>query len=187
MNKRLVVPLSGTGSLFEAMVQAGLHVTAVIADRDCRGLQVARDLRIPRFHLARRDFRIGGKFDREGYTKAFVDRLDQLDAGFVAMAGFMTILSPNRYLEAGRILNIHPSLLPDFKGHSAVEDALHAGVKETGSTVHVATDKLDEGPILAQERVPVLSGDTVETLHERIKQKERVMYPKVIRQFMAAM
>jgi phosphoribosylglycinamide formyltransferase-1 len=83
----------------------------------------------------------------------------------------------------GRVLNTHPALLPAFRGWHAVRDALAAGVKVTGTTVHVATEEVDDGPILAQEAVPVLTGDTEDTLHERIKQVERRLYPATIKQF----
>ena len=98
------------------------------------------------------------------------------------MAGFGTILAePVHTAFAGRILNTHPALLPSFKGWRAVEAALAYGVKVTGCTVHLATSEVDEGPILAQEAVPVLPDDTVDTLHERIKDVERRLYPATIR------
>ena len=98
------------------------------------------------------------------------------------MAGFGTILDKPIHDEfRGRIVNTHPSLLPAFKGWHAVEDALAAGVKVTGCTVHFATLEVDDGPILAQEAVPVLDDDTVDTLHERIKDVERRLYPQVLR------
>ena len=97
------------------------------------------------------------------------------------MAGFGTILDkPIHDAYAGRIVNTHPALLPAFKGWHAVEEALAAGVKVTGCTVHLATLEVDDGPILAQEAVPVLPDDTVETLHERIKEVERRLYPAVL-------
>src|SRR5439155_22266443 len=99
----------------------------------------------------------------------------------VAMAGFGTILEkPIHDAFPDRIVNTHPALLPSFKGWHAVEDALAAGVKVTGCTVHLATLAVDQGPILAQEAVPVVAGDTVETLHERIKAVERRLYPEVL-------
>src|SRR5439155_25530822 len=99
----------------------------------------------------------------------------------IAMAGFGTILEkPIHDAFPNRILNTHPALLPAFKGWHAVSAALAAGVKVTGCTVHLATLEVDEGPILAQEAVPVLEGDTVETLHERIKAVERRLYPEVL-------
>jgi phosphoribosylglycinamide formyltransferase 1 len=101
------------------------------------------------------------------------------------MAGFGTVLAaPIFDIYAGRMLNTHPALLPAFKGWHAVRDALAAGVKVTGTTIHVATEEVDAGPILAQEAVPVLTGDTEETLHERIKTVERRLYPETIRLFL---
>ena len=98
------------------------------------------------------------------------------------MAGFGTILDqPIHDAYPDAVVNTHPSLLPAFKGWHAVEDALAAGVKVTGCTVHFATLEVDEGPILAQEAVPVLPDDTAETLHERIKNVERRLYPEVLR------
>jgi phosphoribosylglycinamide formyltransferase-1 len=98
------------------------------------------------------------------------------------MAGFGTIFSPAMFDDfAGRVLNTHPALLPAFKGWHAVEAALEAGVKVTGCTVHVATSEVDDGPILAQEAVPVLPDDTAESLHERIKVVERRLYVDTIR------
>ena len=103
------------------------------------------------------------------------------DIDLIAMAGFGTILSEEFHVAyPGRILNTHPSLLPEFKGWHAVQDALDAGVATTGCTVHVATVALDEGPILAQQAVSVRSGDTAETLQERIKEVERTLYPATI-------
>ena len=97
------------------------------------------------------------------------------------MAGFGTILDkPIHDAFPGRIVNTHPALLPAFKGWHAVEDALAAGVQVTGCTVHLATLEVDDGPILAQEAVPVLADDTVGTLHERIKEVERRLYPAVL-------
>ena len=104
----------------------------------------------------------------------------------VVMAGFGTILDkPVHDAYPGQILNTHPALLPAFRGWHAVEEALAAGVKVTGCTVHVATLEVDDGPILAQEAVPVLPGDTVDSLHERIKDVERRLYPATIAEVIA--
>ncbi len=101
------------------------------------------------------------------------------------MAGFGTVLAaPILDAFPGRVLNTHPALLPAFKGWHAVADALAAGVTVTGCTVHVATIDVDEGPILAQEEVAILPGDTAESLHERIKAVERRLYPDTIRRFL---
>jgi phosphoribosylglycinamide formyltransferase-1 len=104
------------------------------------------------------------------------------------MAGFGTVLGqPLQDGYAGRVLNTHPALLPAFPGWHAVADALAAGVAETGTTVHIATLEMDAGPILAQERVAVVAGDTESTLHERIKAVERRLYPETIRRFVAGL
>jgi phosphoribosylglycinamide formyltransferase-1 len=103
----------------------------------------------------------------------------------IAMAGFGTILAADIFsVYPGRILNTHPALLPAFKGWHAVRDALAAGVRVTGCTVHVATEIVDEGPIMAQEAVVVEADDTESTLHERIKTVERRLYPETIRLFL---
>ena len=101
------------------------------------------------------------------------------------MAGFMTILSPGFFsVFEGVLLNIHPALLPAFKGEKAVQDALDAGVKITGTTIHIATPELDAGPIIEQEAVRVMDDDTVDSLHERIKQVERPLYARVLRELL---
>jgi phosphoribosylglycinamide formyltransferase-1 len=127
-----------------------------------------------------------GQPDRVEFTHAIVDALERHGTELVAMAGFMTILEkPIFDAYAGRVLNTHPSLLPSFKGAHAVEEALAAGVKVTGCTIHVATLEVDSGPIVAQEAVPVVPGDTAATLHERIKAVEHRLYPETIRRFAA--
>ena len=124
----------------------------------------------------------GADFDRVAYTHDVVDALARHDVALIAMAGFGTILEkPIHDAYPDRIVNTHPALLPAFKGWHAVRDALDAGVKVTGCTVHLARLEVDEGPILAQEAVPVLDDDTLETLHERIKEVERRIYPEVLR------
>jgi len=124
----------------------------------------------------------GADFDRVAYTHEVVDVLARHDVDLVAMAGFGTILEkPIHDAYPDRIVNTHPALLPAFKGWHAVEDALAAGVKVTGCTVHYARLDVDDGPILAQEAVPVHPDDTLETLHERIKDVERRLYPGVLR------
>src|SRR5690606_23116368 len=103
----------------------------------------------------------------------------------VVMAGFGTVVPGIADAFPGRVLNSHPALLPAFKGWHPVRDALAAGVTETGATIHIATAEVDAGPILAQETVPVLPGDTEETLHQRIKRVEWRLYPATIRSFIA--
>jgi len=176
---RIGVLASGGGTNLEAILHAGLPVVAVVVDRPCRAATVAEATGIPAPVVLRRP-------DRLAFTHEVVDALEAHGVEVVAMAGFMTILDkPVFDAYDGRVLNTHPSLLPAFRGAHAVADALAAGVKVTGCTVHVATLEVDCGPILAQEPVPVLDGDTVETLHERIKAVEHRLYPETIRAFVS--
>ena len=173
---------SGSGTNLEAIIEAGLRPVVVVVDRTCRATEVATDAGVP-VEVVERDS-YGASFDRLAYTHRVVDALGAHDVELVAMAGFGTILEkPVFDAYAGRILNTHPALLPAFPGWHAVEDALAAGVKVTGCTVHIATRDVDSGPILAQEAVEVRPGDTVETLHERIKAVERRLFPETIRLF----
>lgn len=175
----LAVLVSGTGTILEAMLKTDLEVSLVLADRPCRGLQIAAAAGVPAALLKRSSY--GADFDRVGYSRELVNTLECHGITLIAMAGFMTILGMpvfERY--EGNIINTHPSLLPDFRGEHAVRDTLAAGAKLSGCTIHIATIALDDGPILAQESVPVYEGDTVDTLQERIKQVERRLYPATI-------
>jgi phosphoribosylglycinamide formyltransferase-1 len=179
---RLAVLVSGSGTILEAIVDRGLPVAVVLSDRPCRGLEVAERAGVAAELVDRQRFGgFGPGFDREVFSDEVTAVLRAHAPDLVAMAGFGTVLSQVVH-EAypGRILNTHPSLLPAFPGWHGVEDALAAGATETGCTVHLATLETDAGPILAQRRVPVLAGDTVESLHERIKEVERVLYPETI-------
>ena len=180
---RVAVLVSGSGTILDAMLGADVPVTLVVSDRPCAGLEVAARHSVESALVDRRQF--GGfsrRFDRHAYTVAVTETLQSADADLVAMAGFGTVLDrPIHDAYPGRILNTHPALLPAFPGWHAVEAALEAGVKVTGCTVHLATVEMDAGPILAQEAVPVKEGDTVETLHERIKAVERRLYPETVR------
>lgn len=176
---RLAVLVSGIGSLMEAMIADKLPIALVLADRPCRGIEVAKAKGVPT-ELVPRSF--SKYFDRLAYTKSVIAVLQKYDIGLVAMAGFMTVFDPVIFEQyKNKILNTHPSLLPACKGDNAPACALKTGA--AGCTIHVATAELDEGPILAQERVPILPNDTVATLHERIKVIERRLYPAVIRKY----
>jgi phosphoribosylglycinamide formyltransferase 1 len=181
--------VSGTGSILEASLDAGLDVAVVLADRPCRGLEIAESASIASELVDRSEWGgFGDSFDRVGYTRAVTAVLRAHEVDLVAMAGFGTVLAqPVHDAYPMRILNTHPALLPLFPGWHAVRDALQAGVKETGCTVHFAVLVTDAGPVVAQESVPVLAEDTEETLHERIKQVERRLYPAAIRQVMKEM
>lgn len=179
--------VSGSCTLLESMCAEGLLPSLVVSDRnkDCRAEEITSAYKLPHLLLPRQDFRDNGVFDRETYTKVLTDLLHHYEIDFITMVGFMTVLSPSIFERfAGRITNNHPALLPDFKGEHAVRDALKAGVAETGCTIHVATARLDDGPIIAQQRVPVLSDDTEQTLHERIKQAERPLIASVVREIL---
>jgi len=176
------VLVSGTGTILEAILGAEVPVSIVASDRPCRGLVVAARAGVETVLVDRAAH--GGfrpSFDRAGYTEAIADALEARGADLVCMAGFGTVLAAaffDRF--EGRVLNTHPSLLPEFRGWHAVRDALAAGAKVTGCTVHVATAQLDEGPILSQEAVEVRDDDDEASLHERIKAVERRLYPLTI-------
>jgi phosphoribosylglycinamide formyltransferase-1 len=171
---------SGSGTILRALLGADLPVAVVVTDRVCGAAAIAREAGIPLELVERTSF--GDDFDRVEYTHRVVDVLTRYRVDLVAMAGFGTILEkPMHDAYPDRVVNTHPALLPAFKGWHAVSDALDAGVKVTGCTVHLARLEVDEGPILAQETVLVLPDDTVESLHERIKEVERRLYPAVLR------
>jgi phosphoribosylglycinamide formyltransferase 1 len=177
---RIAVLASGSGTILDAIAGAGVGVDVVVIDRPCGAADVAERHGVSCELVERTSF--GIDFDREAHTRQVIDVLQKYDIDLVVMAGWGTIFAPVMFEEFdGRIVNTHPALLPSFKGWHAVRDALERGVKVTGCTVHVATTEVDEGPILAQEAVPVLPGDTEESLHERIKQVERRLYVQAIK------
>jgi phosphoribosylglycinamide formyltransferase-1 len=165
--------------LLEAILADGIDVDLVVTDRPCRAVEVADDAGVDAVVVERTDF--STTFDRDGYTDDVVAVLRSRDIELVVMAGFGTVIPKAAAEFPGRLLNTHPALLPSFKGWHAVPAALAAGVKVTGCTVHIATEVMDEGPILAQEAVVVEPDDTEESLHERIKEVERRIYPATIR------
>jgi phosphoribosylglycinamide formyltransferase-1 len=178
--RRIGVLASGSGTILRAMLEVELPIAVVLVDRDCGAVEIAAGAGVPVEVVERTSF--GADFDRVAYTNDVVDALARHRVDLVAMAGFGTILEkPVHDAYPDRIVNTHPALLPAFKGWHAVQDAFDAGVKVTGCTVHLARLEVDDGPILAQEAVPVLAGDTVESLHERIKEVERRIYPQVLR------
>lgn len=155
---------------------------AVVSDRtDAPALERARDVDIPTAVVSWQDHP-----DRDSFSTALADTVEEAGAKGVVLAGFMRILAP-AFVERfpGRILNIHPSLLPAFPGAQAVENTLDYGVKTTGVTVHFVDEKVDHGPIVSQVPVPVRDDDTVQTLHERIQAEEHLLYPRVVKAFVA--
>lgn len=180
--------VSGSGTILESIL-ATVDVAIVVADRPCRGLEVAHAAGVATLLVDRRDFGgFGDGFDRASFTAELTRSLEAHGVDLVAMAGFGTVLTQRFFSAfAGRVLNTHPSLLPAFKGWHAVAAALAAGVDQTGCTVHLATLALDDGPVLAQRRVRVEPGDDEASLHERIKEVERTLYPRVVGRVMAAL
>jgi len=185
---RVGLLVSGTGTIAEQMVADGLPIAVVVADRPCRGLDMAVDHAVAGVLVDRRQWGgYGAGFDRSGYTEALVAVLQAHRVDLVVMAGFGTVLAEAAHLAyPHRVLNTHPALLPAFPGWHAVADALAAGVTVTGCTVHLAELAMDTGPILAQQEVPVEPGDTVDSLHERIKAVERWLYPATVRRVLRA-
>jgi phosphoribosylglycinamide formyltransferase-1 len=179
---RLAVLVSGSGTILQAMFDAGLPVTTVVADRPCAALALAREHGAADELVDRQGYGgFGPGFDRQGYTATVAATLVAHQVDLVAMAGFGTVMTQTVHdAFPHRILNTHPALLPAFPGWHGVRDALAAGVAETGCTVHLATLEMDAGPILAQQVVPVRADDTEETLHERIKVAERALYPATV-------
>ncbi len=181
---RIAVLASGSGTLLEAILADGIPVSLVVVDRPSRALEIAKGHGVPGQLVERASF--GEDFDRVAYTRQVVEVLLAADIELVVMAGFGTVFAePIHEAFEHRILNTHPALLPAFKGWHAVREALTYGVKVTGCTIHVATLEVDAGPILAQEAVPVLDGDDEASLHERIKDVERRLYPDTIRAVLA--
>jgi phosphoribosylglycinamide formyltransferase 1 len=185
MAGRIVALISGSGSNMEALVSAcergeiQASVVAVLADRDCLGLELAAARSISTGKVAPKDFD-----SREAWSEALRDAVMRYEPDLVVSAGFMRILSPV-FVDAfaGRLINLHPALLPAFPGAHAVRDALAAGVRVTGSTVHFVDHLVDHGPIIMQVPVAVEPGDTEGSLHERIKEAEHGMLVDACRLF----
>jgi phosphoribosylglycinamide formyltransferase-1 len=177
---RIAVLASGSGTLLEAILDDGIPVALVVVDRVSRAQEVAASRGIESVLVERSSF--GEGFDRDAYTSEVADVLVSREIDLIVMAGYGTVFAEAiHHRFPHRILNTHPALLPAFKGWHAVREALAYGVKVTGCTIHVATLEVDAGPILAQEAVPVLPDDDEPSLHERIKDVERRLYPATIR------
>lgn len=185
MKPRLAVLGSGKGSNFvalqEAILAGKLEATIVLVASDFPDaiiLDKAKGFGLPTAVLPASPFRT--KLSPEGEV-ALVELLRQHGADWVILAGYMRVVKePLLSAYPQRIINIHPSLLPNFKGLRAWEQALNAGVRETGCTVHFVNQDIDAGKIIAQQRVPVLDGDTPETLHARIQVAEHELYPSAL-------
>jgi phosphoribosylglycinamide formyltransferase-1 len=187
-NKNIVILISGAGSNMAAIVSAaqaqdwqgafGAHIAAVISNRpNAAGLQLAQSLGVTTGVLDHQGFD-----SREAFDAALKQQIDSYQPALVVLAGFMRILTPGFVQHyAGRLINIHPSLLPDFPGLNTHQRAIDAGCLEAGCTVHQVTAELDHGPLLAQALVPVLPGDSAFSLAERVQMQEHLLYPQAIR------
>ena len=181
----IVILISGRGSNMEAILRArtsAYQVVAVIANNPTAGgLKTATLAGIPTAVVDHKSFT-----SREAFDHALCQAVQSFQPDWVILAGFMRILSAP-FIDAfpNRIVNIHPSLLPAFPGLHTHQRALDAGVKIHGATVHLVTPGLDDGPIIAQAAVPVLTGDTTQSLSERVLKQEHLLYPTVISELVA--
>jgi phosphoribosylglycinamide formyltransferase-1 len=178
----IVVLISGSGSNLQSIIDAELPITirAVISNRaDAYGLTRAEQAGIPTAVLDHKAYP-----DRESYDAALQELIDSYQPGLLVLAGFMRILSDGfvRHYE-GRMINIHPSLLPKYRGLDTHARAIAAGDAEAGCSVHFVTPELDSGPIIIQARVTIRDGDTPETLAARVLEQEHRIYPEAIRKF----
>lgn len=177
----VVVLVSGRGSNMQALLEAGIPVSAVISNRaDARALEIATKRGIATGVVEHRSFAT-----REAFDAALAAEVERHEPRLVVLAGFMRILGAG-FVErfAGRVMNIHPSLLPAFPGLHTHERALEAGVKAHGCTVHFVTADLDHGPIVVQAVVPVLAGDDPDRLAARVLAQEHVVFPRAVNWFL---
>ena len=184
MTHRLAVLISGTGSNLQAILDAidagdlPARVNLVLSNKaGAAGLARAERAGVPAQAIDHRGFP-----DRASFDQAMIERIDAHGADTVVLAGFMRILSPGfvRHYQ-GRLINIHPSLLPKYPGLNTHARALEAGDREHGCSLHFVTDELDGGPLIAQARFPVAANDTAETLSEKVQAQEHRLYPQVLR------
>jgi phosphoribosylglycinamide formyltransferase 1 len=173
------VLVSGEGSNLQALIDEGLPIVAVASNRaDSRALRRAAGAGIDTAVFALEAYE-----SREARDTTMAAWLEERGARWIVLAGYMHLLRPvflDRF--PGRVINVHPALLPDFPGTHAIEDALAAGVSETGATVHYVDEGVDSGPVIVQERIAVETGDTVETLRTRIQAVEHELLPRVVRE-----
>ena len=186
MKKKVVILISGSGTNMVSLVEATrtndfpAEVVAVISDnKDAKGIEKARILGLSTYIIERKNFT-----DKQTFETALLDRINACQPDIVCLAGFMRLISQRIIAPyEGRILNIHPALLPLFRGLHTHQRALDAGVKITGCTVHLVTEGMDEGTILGQAAVPVLENDTADRLAARVLKVEHKLYPATLRAF----
>lgn len=181
---KVAILISGRGSNMKALVKAcedvefPAEIVLVLSNKiDAAGLEFAREKKIPTAVINHKNFST-----REEFDKKMSEEIEKFGAKVICLAGFMRLLS-SEFVEQwlGRLINIHPSLLPEFKGADAVGDAIKAGAQISGCTVHLVSEEMDSGPIIWQSSVPVLEGDSKETLAARILEEEHRIYPEALK------
>tara|TARA_R110001583_G_scaffold83_8_gene1043 strand:+ start:2260 stop:2904 length:645 start_codon:yes stop_codon:yes gene_type:complete len=183
MRSRIVVLISGGGTNLQAIIDASKHdnysgdIVAVVSNKaDVYGLTRAQDADIPTSVLSHKDFD-----SREDYDSALITEINHYQPDLIVLAGFMRILTP-KFVQKfqGRLINIHPSLLPKYQGLHTHQRAIDAGDTEHGVSVHYVTEELDGGPVILQAKVPVFPEDTADDLAQRVHQQEHRIYPMVV-------
>ena len=181
---KVAILISGRGSNMQALVKAcedvefPAEIVLVLSNKiDAAGLEFAREKKIPTAVIDHKNFST-----REEFDKKISEEIEKFGAEVICLAGFMRLLS-SEFVEQwfGRLINIHPSLLPEFKGADAVGDAIKAGAQISGCTVHLVSEEMDSGLIIWQSSVPVLEGDSKETLAARILEEEHLIYPEALK------
>lgn len=191
IKSKIIILASGRGSNFEAIakavktgVLAHIEICCLISNRsDAKALEIAKHFFIPFHVLESKKYRLDGSFQREAYEKDLKTLIESYNPDWICLAGYLLLLGSqiiNQF--SGRIINIHPSLLPQFKGLNAQKQALEAGATETGCTVHFVTDELDAGPVILQKKLTVLASDTVESLSRRLLPLEHQAYVEALLQ-----
>jgi len=186
MSSRIVVLISGGGTNLQAIIDAcaksnyPAEVVGVVSNKvDAYGLTRAKDADIKTVALSHKDFA-----SREDYDQALIKKIDSFNADVIVLAGFMRILTPSFVQHyQGKLLNIHPSLLPKYQGLNTHQRAIDAGDTEHGVSVHFVTEELDGGPVILQAKVPVFDGDTIDDLAARVHEQEHRIYPLVVKWF----
>lgn len=186
MTCRIVVLISGNGTNLQALIDAcndvrfSGEVVAVLSNKaDAYGLTRAQQANIANQAISHKDFAT-----RELYDQALVEKIDSYQPDLVVLSGFMRILTAEFVQHyQGRLVNIHPSLLPKYQGLNTHERAIEAGDNEHGASVHFVTEELDGGPVILQAKVPIFDGDSIEDLAQRVHEQEHRIYPLVIKWF----
>jgi len=184
LKKRVGILISGRGSNMRSLIEAAqagdypAEIVIVLSNKeDAPGLQIARDFGVPALAVASKHFGA----DRQAHEQAMQAELEKASVEIVCLAGYMRLLTPYFVKQwSGRMLNIHPSLLPAYPGLDTHERVLAAGEREHGCTVHLVTETMDEGPILAQAKVDILAGDTAEGLGGQVLAQEHLIYPAAL-------